>query len=294
METIESTIVSSVSDISKFAATKDPLKQKWIFRGQTSDRPLATSLERLCSALDIPQGTRWHKIEEILLREFQRRFYHYETREPNDNLEWFATMQHYGASTRLLDWTYSPYVALYFALERATQENDCAVMWAIDLRWLQETAMTVVKKHPEYIAMIKKERIAVQEFMLGSPTEETKKSVSNWLYQLSPPENKFVFPATPFHLNTRLTVQKGLFISPVDTTETFASNIEAMPGLYDGYGQTGPHKKNFRKFKIHSENRKEILRSLQMMNVSADSLIPGLDGFARSLAVYHHRFDELE
>ena len=295
MNKISSIKISSFNDLVGRTKVSSPLKRKWIFRGQTADWPLTTSLERLCLALDIPQRKYGHEIENILLREFQRRFYHYETHvpEPNDNIEWLATMQHYGASTRLLDWTHSPYVALYFALERAAPKNNRAVVWAVDLRWLQETAMKIVEKHPEYIAMNDKDKKAVQNFMLESPTAEEKEKVSNWLYQLHP-RQKFVFPATPFNLNTRLTVQKGLFISPADSTETFVSNIGAMPGIYDGYGRTNRGKKNIMKFHIHRDDRRRFLRSLQTMNVSADSLIPGLDGFARSLAIYHHRFDELK
>jgi hypothetical protein len=287
--------VSSLNDLVKRTKSRSPLIRNWVFRGQTADWPLTTSLERLCSALDIPQRKYGYEIEEILLREFQRRFYHYETHvpEPNDRLEWLATMQHYGASTRLLDWTYSPYVALYFALERPAPKNNCAVVWAVDLRWLQKTAMEIIERHPAFLSMHGTRKEAVRNFMLKSPTAEQKKQINNWLSQLSP-RYKFVFPATPFNLNTRLTVQKGVFISLADPTETFMSNIEAMPGIYNGYGRTNRGKKNILKFQIHQGNRRRFLRSLQTMNVSADSLIPGLDGFARSLAIYHHRFDELE
>lgn len=286
--------ISSLNDLVRRTTSLSPSKRKWVFRGQTANLQLTTSLERLCSSLDIAQRDYGHEIEEILLREFQRRFYHYETHvpKPNDNLEWLATMQHYGAATRLLDWTHSPYVALYFALERAAPKNDHAVVWALNLRWLQKTAMGLVKKHPEYIAMNREDKIAVQNFMLKSPTSEEKKIASNWLYRLSP-RHKFVFPATPFNLNMRLTVQKGLFISSADPTKTFVSNLEGMPGIYNGYGHAGRGQKNIMKFHIRSGDRRRFLRSLQSMNVSADSLMPGLDGFARSLGVYHHRFDEL-
>src|SRR5216684_3693164 len=47
-----------------------------------------------------------------------------------DSFHWLALMQHHGAPTRLLDFTWSPYVAAFFALERATSD---AAIWAINL-----------------------------------------------------------------------------------------------------------------------------------------------------------------
>ena len=55
----------------------------------------------------------------------------------NEKVEWLALMQHYGAPTRLLDWTNSAYVALHFALNNRKSTEDCAV-WAIDTEWVDE------------------------------------------------------------------------------------------------------------------------------------------------------------
>ncbi len=48
-----------------------------------------------------------------------------------DNGAWLSLMQHYRLPTRLLDWTRSPLVAAYFAVENKRLRRD-AVVWELD------------------------------------------------------------------------------------------------------------------------------------------------------------------
>jgi hypothetical protein len=113
--------------------------KSWIFRGKgNATRRLKTSLERACE--DFPED---HYLKDprdaeiLLLREFRRRFHHYLRYTPreDDCLEWLSLMQHYGAPTRLLDFTYSFYVAAFFALEK--KKDDYAI-WAVRSTWAVE------------------------------------------------------------------------------------------------------------------------------------------------------------
>jgi len=101
----------------------------WIFRGQSvASWGLVPGLYRERSQNVVEQKNR-SQLEQRLLSQFKREARPYLNIEPVNDWEWLALAQHYGLPTRFLDWTQSPLVALYFALEGEEYFNSS--VWCI-------------------------------------------------------------------------------------------------------------------------------------------------------------------
>lgn len=90
----------------------------WAFRGvKDSDYALEPSVERHARS----KGMDWAALESLVSSEFKARARAHLAPSliPEDELTWLALMQHYAVPTRLLDFTYSPYVALYFGIRNS-------------------------------------------------------------------------------------------------------------------------------------------------------------------------------
>ncbi len=246
------------------------VRASWLYRGQSSaSSQMKTSLERCFEREKIPAGQR-SAVEMELLREFKRAYHQFSQHVPKTGhtLEWLSVMQHHGAPTRLLDFTYSIYIAAYFALEAA--DTDCAIL-AIHGPWLAKESIRALGKAG-------KQNLNT----LKTPTDTGQEQVINLAF-FSPPFARTASPLNPFRLNERLRVQKGIFIVPGDPTTGFMDNLRALPG-YDSAG-------HMLQIVIPISMRREALQQLHNMNISRTSLFPGLDGYARSLGVYHPAFN---
>jgi hypothetical protein len=241
----------------------------WIYRGQRSaDWDLGTSLERCFQREEVPPED-CPRFEWELQRDFRRVYHQYAHHIPAPTavMEWASLMQHHGAPTRLLDFTYSIYVAAYFALENA--DFDCAV-WGVNAPWALRESVAVL------VGAGKNSGLQFQ-----TPTTEAHEVVAGEIV-FGDSIARFAVPLTPFRQNERLRTQRGTFLVPGDVSVDFMGNLRALAD----HDQAS----NVVKIVLPKQVRAVALEQLYSMNISRTSLFPGLDGYAQSLGVFHPSF----
>ena len=230
-------------------------------------RALMTGLERACLEID---GTLDHAMprEVAIVREFMRRAHHHLPDTPRDDdwIEWLALMQHHGAPTRLLDWTYSLHVATHFALFHASRNSGAGLaIWMVNTEWCLKSSEQACTAEGKPVHTLSR-----RPFRRDTDPGASRELLLGFL----PP---CVWPINPFRLNERLTLQKGVFLAPADVRHSFAENLTALPGHES--------KTNLVCLVLPRSEIYQLGKELYNANVTETTLFPGLDGFARSLWV---------
>lgn len=239
----------------------------WAFRGQRdASWELSTALSRYFLNYRINPKA-WPEQEGRILRIFKRKAHQFLDHPPqhDDDFQWLALMQHHGAPTRMLDFTWSPYVAAFFALERAI--CDCAI-WALNPAEVKYVQSQVVKTGQAI-----------------TPGELDPKDGDNFRKYFLEGDIPFVWLGEPLIMNTRLIAQSGTFAIP-------GVLHQPIEEILSGY----PHpERTMAKFILATDRlREKGMKELYRMNITHATLFPDLDGLARSLAYeleFHWSYD---
>jgi hypothetical protein len=225
------------------------------FRGQPDVRnDLRTSITRLGEPVEL---------ENHLLRNF-RKYAHRES-VPGDSVwNWLAVAQHHGLPTRLLDWTYSPYVAMHFATEHIEDYSVDGVIWSVDY-------MRTNQLLPDRLKAILAEE---GSFVFTAEMLGRAAATLHEFDRLS--DREFVAFFEPPSLDERIIVQFALF--------SLVSNPKL--GLDAWLAQ---HPEVFRKIVLPASLKWEVRDKLDQANITERVLYPGLDGLSQWLKRYYTR-----
>jgi hypothetical protein len=125
--------------------------KRHLFRGQEKPWRLRTAFHRTGRA-DLIRFV--NEDIQVLLRRLSVRTRHiFKLENADENGAFFNLVQHHGYPTPLLDWTYSPYVAAFFAYRKisrseATDPSRRVRVFMLDPRWRTEINQVVMADRP--------------------------------------------------------------------------------------------------------------------------------------------------
>jgi hypothetical protein len=218
------------------------------FRGMPrADETLATGLERLGAPA----------LEANLLRNFRK--YAPRASVPRDSVwNWLALAQHHGLPTRLLDWTYSPLVALHFVTDALEDFGSDGVVWCVDFVAANEYLPDPLR------ALLGEEGSNV---FTAEMLERAAPHVGDLAALAADP---FVLFLEPPSLDERIVNQFSLFSVPSRADARLDDWLARRPRLA-------------RRVVIPARLKLEIRDKLDQANVTERVLFPGLDGLSRWL-----------
>lgn len=229
-------------------------RSDFAFRGTPdSAQDLTTSLVRL--------GGDYTRQEKHLLRNFRK--YAYDEAGQNESFwNWLALAQHHGLPTRLLDWTYSPYVALHFATENLAFYGADAAIWCVNYTRTNDL-------------LPRKLRGILEEYDSNVFTAEMLSEAASSLEEFDRLSDKpFVAFFEPPSIDERIVNQYALFSLMSSPTASLDCWLSDKPDLA-------------RRIIIPAELKWEVRDKLDQANITERVLFPGLDGLTCWLRRYY-------
>ncbi len=224
-----------------------------VFRG------LARSSYSNVSSLSRLSGE-YRNLERHLIRNF-RKYAHREAPGPT-TWDWLSLAQHHGLPTRLLDWTFSPLVALHFAT--ASWADDEALLLAVDAEGAHALLPDALRE-----TLDREGALVFTTQMLAEHAKDLDE-----LNELGEDSDPFVMFFEPPSLDERIVNQAAVLSATSDPTFQMEEWLDAHPDLWCAW-------------RIPPEVKVEVRERLDQANMNERVLMPDLDGLAAWLRRYY-------
>jgi hypothetical protein len=226
------------------------------FRSPFAFRGVADTEERLASSI-MHMGGDYVTMEKHLIRNFKK--YAHTSVSENDNFwNWISLAKHHGLPTRIIDWTFSPYVAMHFMTQEVEYYNSDGVIWAVDFKKIHEKLPKKLKK------------VLAEEGSDVFTADSISSIVKDFNDFNSLSGDTFMLFFEPPSIDDRIVNQYALF--------SVLSSADFYPGDW-----LKEHPKLYKRFIIPAKLKWEIRDKLDQANITERVLFPGLDGLSKWL-----------
>ena len=198
-------------------------------------------------------------LERHLMRNF-RKYAHQEAPGPTE-WDWIALGQHHGLPTRLLDWTFSPLVALHFATAAWPQED--AILWAVDVAAVHRSLPARLREPLDREGSLLFTTELLAEHAPGLEALDALRADAPFALFLEPPT-----------LDERIANQAAVLSIIADPT----CHMHDWLAAHDG---------TCRAWRIPAALKAEVRERLDQAHIDERLLMPGLDGLAAWLRRYY-------
>jgi len=230
------------------------------FRLKCAFRGLSDVAYRLETAL-MRLGGNYAGIEYQLLRSF-RKYAPRSGAERESVWHWISLAQHSGLPTRLMDWTYSPFVAMHFATANLARYDVDGAIWAVN----------IAKAHQLLPGRLRRglEQEGADAFTVTMLSDSIRSLEE--LGDVSKDDVVLFFE--PPALDERVVNQYALHSMMTNPATPLDDWLRAQPDLW-------------RKIVIPSTLKWEVRDKLDQANITERVLFPGLNGLSRWLRRYY-------
>lgn len=250
------------------------------FRSPFVYRGLSDSRYRLLTSLIRLDG-KFEQLEKHLLRSFRK--YGEDLSTKCTSIWHLLTIaQHYGLPTRLMDWTYSPYIALHFATANHEKFGLDGVIWEVNFQKAHNQLPENLKRYlqaegaqaftVELLSALFREQAGD-----GCATEDTIfHDILRSLEEFDQHKKlgEFLLFFEPPSMDERIVNQYALFSVMPNSSRAIDDWLEKHPDLY-------------RRIIIPADIKWEIRDKLDQCNITERVLFPGLDGLSKYLRRYY-------
>lgn len=250
-----------LNNLHEIITTLNSLSNDFIYRGHADSNWMLTStLERELEGGVV--ASNFKGIEEYYLNLFESKYHIYNDveHEPKSKLGWLSIMQHYGAPTRLIDFTESPYVALYFALEgyAAHMKSDLSI-FAINYKQVMDESLRYMSTKDSSFNMKRKDIYGQEDSLFDDV-------VDRFSYEI-------LWVTEPKEVNVRIDRQAGTFLISGDRTKRVEDLL--VGGIYKEC--------EVYKYVIPRGCITGIFALLRKMNINSKSIYGDLFGLAKGI-----------